>query len=163
MTSDEIREKARMHRTIADLMDEVVDLRAKYSAMCSDAGDAIAKQRAAEQALERERAAVVRMDKEIADWTWICDQRDAARNRADAAEDRVAELEAAAESAVLAAIPGIMAKVAKRIDLACIAETCEGHLPYAERTGFAIANRAAIAAVEYLSEHPKDALPEGTP
>lgn len=165
MTSDEIIEAARLYRRIADLMDEVVDLRAKYRAMCEDAGDAIAKQRAAEQALERERAAVVRMDKEIGDWTWICDQRDAASNRADAAEDRVAELEAAAEGAILTAIPGVLGKVAERIERDRGEWVCShsGQVDPNVVDGFLLGVQHARAAVEFLHKYPKYALPEGSP
>lgn len=161
MTTTQTRETARLYRMIADLMDEVVDLRYKYMAMCEDASNASARAHDLERELEHERTRAERLDAEVGDWTRVCDARDAARARADAAEVRVDELEAAAEGALLAAIPGVLEKVAKHIDLACITETCKGTMPCAEMIGLQAARKAALSAVEYLRWHPEEALAAG--
>lgn len=173
MTTTQTREAARLYRMIADLMDEVVDLRYKYMAMCEDASNASARAHDLERELEHERARAERLDAEVGDWTRVCDARDAARERADAAEARVAELEASVsalsqsqnggapsnEARLINDVARALSLVAERIDLACDAEMRD--LPYAEKTGFQAARKAALIAVEYLRWHPEEALAAG--
>lgn len=149
MTTTQTRETARLYRMIADLMDEVVDLRGKYTAMCENASNASVRVRDLERELEHERA------------------------RADAAEARVAELEASVnalsqslnggapsnEARLINDVARALTLAAERIDLACEAEM--GDLPYAEKTGFQAARKAALIAVEYLRWHPEEALAAG--
>lgn len=76
-----------------------------------------------------------------------------------ALEARVKELEKDNEPRLINDMARALALVAERIDLACEAEM--GDLPYAEKTGFQAARKAALIAVEYLRWHPEEALAAG--
>lgn len=178
---DSVREIARLTRLLGEATIRNAELLEVVVAVTAEADEATAAARQASNLGEDERMAFQRTISKLQ--TENSDQRLRANvaedttkhyaERAEAAEARVAELEASVsallqsqngeapsnEARLINNVARALTLAAERIDLACEAEMCD--LPDAKKPGFQAARKAALIAVEYLRWHPEEALAAG--